>query len=948
MNKLLLFNILIIISNILIINSEKQNDSILYSNSSFNENIQKNFDDKSQIKNIFRYGSEMSPLLLFNDIKEGDIDYHDYKEVSEALYNILRKELNDIIQNNTNITQTCKNFLLERLVGINEGFPHEMSNYYIRKLVDDSSKHRNDLGTFEQCMEKKYKFNENLSDNYNPTYVVFTLDKFGLKDKKTKKLIFPKNITDIEDVYYIRGFCLPYDNQNLTTCNDTDYKNLMLDINEDLDDLLGIRDAIYHDVFSLIKKKSSGETLENLCKLIPLILCAIQFFLIILREIIMKIFKYFLYKNNSKKELTDELAPNKNVVNDNEDDNEDENDDKNDKKTMSKKKIPIPKFLKIFNNCFNFSQNFKELFNFSLNSTDINNDSGLSYIRGLKSSSLFLLVTGLTYLTIMNSTSKIFSKILFYNFLDKYFLYPIFFIGLRYAPRLLFSCSGYTLAYKFLCYINKNFTFLSVMKFILYQIHKYFMLIGFFLFEKYSLYQFLNIFSEETPMWKFCNRHILTQPDSPKFILSFFTLSSIFAVQKGDRRYQTLIDYFWLPFNEVFFFMVGIIIISIGFRFKLRIDYFLIFLIIVAYISKIIYSYMTYSEQNHIEEKYYSTLFYYLFDYGKFMINPLFNLPSYLIGMYFGLINYSVQKGVFSLDVPELFQSKHSSFIKETKKEEENEEKFITGDIKKEEENEDDEEDVDENIIKDKLDTDEDEKAENNFRTEIKEMPFLISGVKISIWLRKHKLRLINFIMVIFGISFIAIHFIVLERTVGIEYDKKKKELENFINNNEEYKAEGISKEIENILKLENYITNPFINFIYRIDIEIIVFLYQCLLFIFYFKGKNFINDFFCHVFWAMLNKSYFSYILVANPIILFIFYQSETKILLNLYNLFLYSLISGSLIFLCASVSYIFFELPYKKLIRCICSDDNDDIKKDENEQEEEEKEDNSDNEDD
>ena len=46
----------------------------------------------------------------------------------------------------------------------------------------------------------------------------------------------------------------------------------------------------------------------------------------------MKIFKYFLYKNNSKKELTDELAPNKNVVNDNEDDNEDENDDKNDKK----------------------------------------------------------------------------------------------------------------------------------------------------------------------------------------------------------------------------------------------------------------------------------------------------------------------------------------------------------------------------------------------------------------------------------------------------------------------------------------------------------------------------------------------------------------------------------------------------------------------------------------
>ena len=28
------------------------------------------------------------------------------------------------------------------------------------------------------------------------------------------------------------------------------------------------------------------------------------------------------------------------------------------------------------------------------------------------------------------------------------------------------------------------------------------------------------------------------------------------------------------------------------------------------------------------------------------MLNPCFNLPSYLIGMYFGLINYSIQKGI--------------------------------------------------------------------------------------------------------------------------------------------------------------------------------------------------------------------------------------------------------------------------------------------------------------
>jgi len=28
------------------------------------------------------------------------------------------------------------------------------------------------------------------------------------------------------------------------------------------------------------------------------------------------------------------------------------------------------------------------------------------------------------------------------------------------------------------------------------------------------------------------------------------------------------------------------------------------------------------------------------------MLNPFFNLPSFFIGMYFGLINYSIQRGV--------------------------------------------------------------------------------------------------------------------------------------------------------------------------------------------------------------------------------------------------------------------------------------------------------------
>jgi hypothetical protein len=213
-------------------------------------------------------------------------------------------------------------------------------------------------------------------------------------------------------------------------------------------------------------------------------------------------------------------------------------------------------------------------------------------------------------------------------------------------------------------------------------------------------------------------------------------------------------------------------------------------------------------------------------------------------------------------------------------------------------------------------------------------MPFLISGVKISNWLRRHRVRILSFIMVLLCFSSLFIHFHLLHQKVS-------KEIE-IIKNNTETLDKDQCKNITNALSLENYLANGFVNFIFRIDIEIIVFFYQSLLFIFYFKGKNFINNFFCHIFWAMFNKSYFSYILVANPIILFIFYQSETKILLNLYNLVLYSLISGSVIFLSASFSYIFFELPYKKLIKIIFSNDleKNELEENENENEKEEEE--------
>ena len=49
------------------------------------------------------------------------------------------------------------------------------------------------------------------------------------------------------------------------------------------------------------------------------------------------------------------------------------------------------------------------------------------------------------------------------------------------------------------------------------------------------------------------------------------------------------------------------------------------------------------------KQGYLTTIDYYLVDYGLSLTNPIFNLSFFLIGMYFGLINYSIQKGITNI-----------------------------------------------------------------------------------------------------------------------------------------------------------------------------------------------------------------------------------------------------------------------------------------------------------
>ena len=141
---------------------------------------------------------------------------------------------------------------------------------------------------------------------------------------------------------------------------------------------------------------------------------------------------------------------------------------------------------------FNLGKNGKELFN--LSDKNFNNNLGLSYTNALIGISMFLTVIGQTYFVLFNLPIKNFGVWSFYDTI--YFpLYFFIFIGLRYSPRVIFSCSGYTLAYKYLSFIAKKPGYYFG-KFILLQTYKYIILILVILMVKYSLYHIKIIISE--------------------------------------------------------------------------------------------------------------------------------------------------------------------------------------------------------------------------------------------------------------------------------------------------------------------------------------------------------------------------------------------------------------------------------------------------------------------
>ena len=103
----------------------------------------------------------------------------------------------------------------------------EMRSFFLKKVIIDSTKDKNDFLTYENCLEKKFDDstlkNFRFNFTFQPIYIIAMFD-----DLDNKTTLYDSIF--IEKYNYWLGYCLPYgtfNNQSTEICSQNDYSNIL-------------------------------------------------------------------------------------------------------------------------------------------------------------------------------------------------------------------------------------------------------------------------------------------------------------------------------------------------------------------------------------------------------------------------------------------------------------------------------------------------------------------------------------------------------------------------------------------------------------------------------------------------------------------------------------------------------------------------------------------------
>ena len=805
-----------------------------------------------------------------NGIKE--IPYFDSFNLFKSSFNyIIGEDLSFI--NDLNLSSQCDYQLKHSFFQSNTSMSESSYPYY-KKLFYDSSKYKNDLSNYNDCINYK-------DESYSTYYKNFTYLAILIDDNKS---LYDVLTTNKGTSAYLFGLCF------IDNCTINDYQKIILKAllylnltnqNNDNKNRINTENNINSDNNNIpeiniyiIKDNKKSKGFKKFLQFLPFIIIFIHLFLIIFKSLPIYFYKLLLYiffckssqqlSRFSTKQLKSSFINSKEKIS-----------EKGRKKSSTYLNTTsfnenIIKSLQIL---YDTKNNFTSLIEFK-KQNEITNDGGLSYINGIKGISMIFFLFGCVYSALYSSLITDQNIYEFYFHLTNLF-FPIFYIGIKYAPKLLLCSSGFSLFYKLLCFLdgkidsekeifrqrmdslingkefneiknndtgdinktniifqnmkkdsneNLNDNILNYKKYLFYffgrQLHKYILYLLFLCFFIFSLNLLVITYGTYGPMWIFFNESLIKSAKNAKYFIPLLIGYKSYFIPGLSPKKDNILHYFYLVFQEIIYFIITSIIIFIGYKKNLRIDIFFEILFIILLAFRIFYYNLTLG----LDDKDY---FGYN-EYGQFYTSFLYNYSFYIIGIHYGMINYVIQKG-YSLN----------DCLKNNKE-------------------------------------------------------YLKSSLRILNASKKNNKKYLTIIIIIGSIvlffnSFIQqiiIYFIKLIRSNNLQQN------------------------------MEIYKKDLFSQIIMLIDSDIFAIAINTIALCMYLKGDNIINNILCHSLWSILNRFYFSYILLINPIILYLLYNTETIILFNISNCFLYSFMFGIFVFSISMVIYITFELPFKKLI--------------------------------
>ena len=516
---------------------------------------------------------------------------------------------------------------------------------------------------------------------------------------------------------------------------------------------------------------------------------------------------------------------------------------------------------------FNLFENTDEVFNSDL-ITRINNDNGLAYSKGLRGISMMITIFGFCFIKLVQFPMKIYEE-------DKYFktvsslFFPFYSFGARIAPKLLFSVSGFVFIFKFISFLDEEVERKreieekrktrqykleklnavnsisigndeplpekiedilqndlvvekdennqkivgcnSLCKFFLYQSHKVLIILSSVVIYRYSVPAVIQLINDSVPpgMTILLSRYINLIPHLD--FLGYFLLYQNFNFFRLKTPSGNPLLLFWPLLNEIFFFVITTPLVLISYKRRWNLP----LLVILLSMGLIIAKYVIYIQLK--EDKDYATCYFREESFsGLLMLNPIYNYGYYLIGIFFGMMNYCIQKGI---------KETYSGYLR------------------------------------------------------------LATSI---IYFLKYQTKFLLFFFVI--LEAIVILIIVELNPLYIHFTQVKTN--------------------------EDFLTNANVNYFYIIDAEIVVFLLHLMLVSLYLKGGNGLTQFLSHGSWSIANKFYFTFTINLNLIIMWIFYQSETRICLEMFSYFVYGIIAIFYLTFTILLNLIFVEFPLKKII--------------------------------